>query len=186
MALERLGLPFSCRAPEVDEHELAGETPPGRALRLARAKAAAVAAAVAAVAGEQPTAIVIGSDQVASLDTGEGARILHKPGNRANCLQQLRAMSGRTARFDTALAVVQGRQLIEHADVTLVRFRALDDAAIESYMDREPSFDCAGGFKCEGLGVTLFESVETRDPTALVGLPLIALCAALRRLGVGV
>jgi septum formation protein len=177
--LGRLGLPFTCQAPGVGEHDLAGETPPQRAARLARAKAAAVAQ-------RHPGAIVIGSDQVASLETGGSPRILHKPGHRANCLEQLRAMSGTIARFDTALAVMHGQTVIEHADVTLVHFRALDDAAIQSYMDREPSFDCAGGFKCEGLGVTLFESVETRDPTALIGLPLIALCAALRELGLAV
>jgi septum formation protein len=175
--LGRLGAPFACVAPGVDEQEQAGETPPQRAARLARAKATAVAS-------QQPTAIVIGSDQVASLETESGHLLLHKPGDRANCLRQLRAMSGRMARFDTALAVMRGETLIEHADITLVRFRVLSDSDIERYMDREPSFDCAGGFKCEGLGVTLFESVETRDPTALIGLPLIALCAALRQLGV--
>jgi septum formation protein len=177
--LGRLGAPFASVAPGVDEQERPGETPPQRAARLARAKAAAVAR-------QQPTAIVIGSDQVASLETEAGSLLLHKPGGRANCLRQLRAMSGRTTRFVTALAVMHGETLIEHADTTLVRFRVLSDADIERYMDREPSFDCAGGFKCEGLGVTLFESVETRDPTALIGLPLIALCAALRQLGVAV
>lgn len=177
--LGRLALPFTCQAPGVDEHDLAGETPPQRAVRLARAKALAVA-------DQHPDAIVIGSDQVASLEFDGRLQILHKPGNRATCQQQLRAMSGKTARFDTALAVAHGKTLIEHIDTTLVRFRRLDDDAIDSYMDREPSFDCAGGFKCEGLGVTLFESVETRDPTALIGLPLIALCSGLRQLGVAV
>ncbi len=177
--LGRLGAPFACVPPGVDEREQAGETPPQRAARLARAKAAAVAR-------QHPAAIVIGSDQVASVETQAGPLLLHKPGDRANCLRQLRAMSGRTARFDTALAVMRGEFLIEHADITLVRFRVLSDADIERYIDREPSFDCAGGFKCEGLGVTLFESVETRDPTALIGLPLIALCVALRQLGVEV
>ena len=171
--LGRLGLAFECHAPGIDEDELPGEAPPARAARLALAKARAVAAAF-------PGAIVIGSDQVASL----GASLLHKPGDRETCRRQLMAMAGQTVRFDTALAVVQDELMLEHVDLTLVQFRQLDPAAIESYMDREPSFDCAGGFKCEGLGVTLFESIESRDPTALVGLPLIAVCAALRRLGV--
>jgi len=173
--LVRLGLAFECHAPGIDEDELPGEAPPARAARLALAKARAVAAAF-------PGAIVIGSDQVASL----GASLLHKPGDRETCRRQLMAMAGQTVRFDTALAVVQDDLVLEHLDLTLVQFRQLDHAAIESYMDREPSFDCAGGFKCEGLGVTLFEAIETRDPTALVGLPLIAVCAALRRLGVAV
>jgi len=171
--LGRLGLAFECHAPGIDEEELPGEAPPARAARLALAKARAVAAAF-------PGAIVIGSDQVASL----GASLLHKPGDRETCRRQLMAMAGQAVRFDTALAVVQDDLVLEHLDLTLVQFRQLDPAAIESYMDREPSFDCAGGFKCEGLGVTLFESIESRDPTALVGLPLIAVCAALRRLGV--
>jgi septum formation protein len=175
--LARLGLPFDCSAPSVTENVLPGESPELRASRLALAKAQAMAA-------NYPTAIVIGSDQVASLGNPAGAQLLHKPGDRFTCREQLRAMSGRTVRFDTAVAVVNGDVALTHTDLTLVTFRKLDDAAIESYMDREPSFDCAGGFKCEGLGVTLFESIESRDPTALVGLPLIWLCAALRQLGV--
>src|SRR6187551_3615381 len=171
--LGRLGLDFECHAPGIDEEELPGEAPPARAARLALAKARAVAAAF-------PRAIVIGSDQVASLD----ASLLHKPGDRETCRRQLMAMAGQTVRFDTALAVVQDDLVLEHLDLTLVQFRQLDPVAIESYMDREPSFDCAGGFKCEGLGVTLFESIESRDPTALIGLPLIWVCGALRRLGV--
>jgi septum formation protein len=175
--LARLGLPFECMAPAVPEDELPGEPPAARAARLALAKARAVAA-------HHPAAIVIGSDQVASLHHPAGTQLLHKPGNRENCRQQLQAMSGRTARFDTAAAVILGSTELLHTDLTQVQLRHLDAASIESYMDREPSFDCAGGFKCEGLGVTLFESIESRDPTALVGLPLIWVCAALRRLGV--
>jgi septum formation protein len=95
-------------------------------------------------------------------------------------------MSGHVARFDTAVAVRLGNQELVHLEPTLVHFRQLGVEEIERYMDREPAFDCAGGFKCEGLGVTLFHSIETRDPTALVGLPLIWLCEALRRLGVRV
>ncbi len=175
--LARLGLPFDCLAPGVPENALPGEPPATRAARLALAKARAVATA-------HPAAIVIGSDQVASMDSPAGPVLLHKPGDRDTCRAQLRAMSGRSVRFDTAVAVLHGAAELAHTDLTLVRFRQLDDAAIESYMDREPSFDCAGGFKCEGLGVTLFESIESRDPTALIGLPLIRVCAALRQLGV--
>jgi len=177
--LDRLGLAFDCHAPGIPEEELAGEAPASRAARLALAKARAVAA-------QHVDAIVIGSDQVASLGQGAGANLLHKPGDLDTCRQQLRAMSGRTVRFDTAVAVIRGEQVLQHADVTMVRFRPLDDLAIESYMEREPSFDCAGGFKCEGLGVTLFEAIETRDPTALIGLPLIGVCALLRQAGVAV
>ena len=179
LLLERLRLPFQSLAPGVDEAELAGEAPADRAARLALAKAQAVAAV-------RPDAIVIGSDQVASLETGGRIEVLHKPGTRENCRRQLAALSGHTARFDTALAVAHAGRVIAHGDLTRVRFRALDAASIESYLDLEPSFDCAGGFKCEGLGVTLFEWIENRDPTALIGLPLIALCAALRQLGVRV
>jgi len=175
--LARLGLPFDCAAPSVAENVLPGESPELRSARLALAKARAVAAT-------HPAAIVIGSDQVASLVDPAGARLLHKPGDRSTCREQLRAMSGRTVRFDTAAAMIHAGAELTHTDLTLVTFRNLDDAAIESYMDREPSFDCAGGFKCEGLGVTLFESIESCDPTALVGLPLIWVCAALRQLGV--
>lgn len=177
--LERLRLPFDCQAPAVDEAELAGESAWDRAARLARAKAAAVAAL-------HPTSIVIGSDQVASLATADGNTVLRKPGDRAHCHEQLRMMSGQLVRFDTAVVVLHGSTCLTHRDLTQVQFRTLDDSAINSYMDREPSFDCAGGFKCEGLGVTLFESIDSRDPTALVGLPLIWLCFGLRQLGVTV
>jgi septum formation protein len=175
--LARLGLAFDCVAPEVPETQLPGEPPAMRAARLALAKARAVSRA-------RTGAIVIGSDQVASLPGVAGPELLHKPGDRETCRHQLHAMSGQTVRFDTAVAVIHGATEFTHNDLTQVHFRHLDDEAIESYMDREPSFDCAGGFKCEGLGVTLFESIESRDPTALIGLPLIWVCAALRRLGV--
>jgi septum formation protein len=175
--LTRLGLPFDIMAPQVEENVLPDEPAATRAARLALAKAQAVARL-------RPDAIVIGSDQVASLATAAGPLLLHKPGHRDGCRVQLRAMSGQTVHFDTAVTLIGGKLTLTHSEPTRVRFRQLDDAAIESYMDREPSFDCAGGFKCEGLGVTLFESVESRDPTALIGLPLIAVCAALRQLGV--
>jgi septum formation protein len=175
--LARLGLPFDAVAPLVAENTLPGEPPAARAARLALAKARAVALL-------HPHATVIGSDQVASLATAAGPVLLHKPGDRATCRAQLRAMSGQSVHFDTAVVVTGGTLTITHSEPTLVSFLELSDATIESYMDREPSFDCAGGFKCEGLGVTLFESVESRDPTALIGLPLIAVCQMLRQLGV--
>ena len=175
--LERLRLPFTMIAPEVDEAELPGEAPATRAARLSLAKARAVAAA-------HPDCIVIGSDQVASLQMGRELVLLHKPGDRTHTHAQLAAMSGRAVRFDTGVAVVRDQVELTHVDLTAVQVRELDHVAIGRYIDREPAFDCAGGFKCEGLGVTLFESIQTRDPTALVGLPLIWLCGALRRLGV--
>lgn len=177
--LARLQLPFDCISPAFQEDEIAGEAPAQRAVRLARGKALAVAA-------RHPGAVVIGSDQVASLAVNGNTQILHKPGNRATCRAQLAAMSGRTVDFHTAVTVVAPAGLLEHLDLTQVRFRPLAAAQIESYMDREPSFDCAGGFKCEGLGVTLFEWIENRDPTALIGLPLIGLCRLLREAGVPV
>lgn len=178
--LERLGLPFAQQAPDVDERLVAGEAPALRAMRLAVAKAAAVAA-------QHPETIVIGSDQVASVvREGGAAEVLRKPGDRPTCAAQLAAMSGQAVHFDTAVCVQTGGVVLTHLEPTVVSFRDLTTAAIDHYIDREPSFDCAGGFRCEGLGVTLFQSVESRDPTALVGLPLIWLCEALRQLGVEV
>lgn len=177
--LQRLQIPFAAVAPAVPETTEPGEPPADRAMRLAQAKAAAIAL-------QHPGAIVIGSDQVASLDGADGVELLHKPGDRETCRAQLSAMAGRVVRFDTAVAVRQGMAELTHLEPTLVRFRDLSTAEIERYMDREPAFDCAGGFKCEGLGVSLFQSLESRDPTALVGLPLVWLCEALRRLGVQV
>jgi len=177
--LERLRLPFTTQAPEVDEAELSGEAPATRAARLALAKARAVAAS-------NPASIVIGSDQVASVRIGPELRLLHKPGDRTHAHAQLAGMAGRSARFDTGVAVVLGDTELIHVDLTAVQFRKLSHQEIGRYIDQEPAFDCAGGFKCEGLGVTLCETVETRDPSALVGLPLIWLCGALRQLGVAV
>lgn len=176
--LERLGLPFQSRSPEVDEALHAGEAPADRSLRLAVEKARAVAARL-------PGALVIGSDQVASLAADGAVEILRKPGNRERCVEQLGLMSARTAHFHTTVAVATGDgRILTHADLTQVRFRELGAGEIADYVEREPSFDCAGGFKCEGLGVSLFESVVTDDPTALVGLPLIGLCRLLREAGV--
>ncbi len=177
--LARLGLPFECQAPEVEETLLAGELPADRALRLARAKAAAVAR-------RQPESLVIGSDQVASLNRAGQWHWLHKPGNRQTCREQLLSMSGCEVAFHTATVLATPAGAHEHVDFTAVRFRTLSPAEVDRYIDREPAFDCAGGFKCEGLGVTLFDSIATQDPTALIGLPLIWLCQALRSAGVAV
>lgn len=180
MLLRRLSLPFSARSPEVDEGLRPDEAPAARAMRLAMEKARAVAR-------REPGAIVVGSDQVASLEDDGRVQILRKPGTRDRTLHQLAQLSARSADFHTAVAVAipDGRVLV-HGDLTRVRFRQLTAREIAAYVDREPSFDCAGGFKCEGLGVTLFESVSTDDPTALVGLPLIALCRLLREAGLPV
>ncbi len=171
--LARLRLPFDTARPEVEETPLPGEPPASLALRLAAAKAAAVAA-------EHPEAVVIGSDQVASCD----GRVLGKPGAREAAIAQLQAMSGREVVFLTAVAVAGPGAAIEHAlDTTTVRFRPLADDAIARYVDAETPLDCAGSFKCEGLGIALFEAIDNRDPTALVGLPLIATARLLRARG---
>lgn len=171
--LERLRLPFDVARPEVDETPLPGEAPRALAIRLAEAKARTVAAR----AGD---AWSLGSDQVADLD----GQPLGKPGHRDAAIAQLRAMSGRTVRFHTALCLAHadGRA---HAgiDLTEVRFRTLGDAEIARYVDAEQPFDCAGSFKSEGLGIALFEAIDNRDPSALVGLPLIATCDLLRKAG---
>lgn len=171
--LERLRLPFETARPEVDETPHPGEPPATLALRLAMGKAEAVAQA-------RPGAVVIGSDQVASCD----GRLLGKPGSREAALAQLRAMSGREAVFLTAVAVAMpGAATAQWLDTTTVRFRALADDAIARYIDAEQPWDCAGSFRCEGLGIALFETIESNDPTALVGLPLIATARLLRAAG---
>ena len=173
--LQRLRLPFEVRAPEVDETPLADETPRELALRLALAKADAVAMTDA-------DAIVIGSDQVAGLD---GVAI-GKPGNHARATDQLRSMRGRSVVFHTAVAVVcraSGFRAVEVAPV-MVRFRDLSDAEIEHYLRTEQPYDCAGSAKAETLGIALLDAIESDDPTALIGLPLIRTCALLRRAGI--
>ena len=171
--LARLRLPFDSVRPEVDETPLPGEPPASLALRLAAAKAGAIAALHA-------DAVVIGSDQVASCD----GRTLGKPGTREAAIAQLQAMSGREAVFLTAVAVaVPGGRIETALDTTTVRFRPLTDDGIARYVDAERPLDCAGSFKCEGLGIALFEAIESRDPTALVGLPLIATARLLRGAG---
>lgn len=175
--LARLGLAFEVESPGVDESAVAGEEPSGRAARLATAKARAVAT-------RHPDAVVIGSDQVAEL-AGE---ILEKPGGAERCRAQLAALSGRTASFHTACTVLAPGAGIEitHTDTTRVVARTLTAAEIDRYIERERPFDCAGGFKAEALGIALFERIESQDPTALIGLPLIWLASALRRAGLAV
>jgi septum formation protein len=170
--LERLGVPFEVVRPASGEEYLARETPRDRALRLSGAKAKAVAL-------KRPDAVIIGSDQVAAL----GSRVLDKPGDAATTRAQLAMLSGNTARFHTGCAVVANGERLIHLDTTSVAFRPLTTEEIDRYVERERPFDCAGGFKAEALGITLFESIETRDPTALIGLPLIWLASALRSVG---
>ena len=177
--LERLGLAFSCIAPGVDEAPQPGERPQALVGRLARAKAAAVAS-------QRPDAWVIGSDQMAVRRDESGTEwILGKPGTETRCVEQLQSCSGHTIVFLTAVAVMrqEGNALFEFIDATRVRFRVLDQATIERYVAKERPLDCAGGFKSEGLGISLCESIDSEDPSALIGLPLIRLSAALRSAG---
>jgi len=174
MLLERLRIPFVTSGSDVDEQRRPDEDALALAQRLARAKAAAVAP-------RYPGSLVIGSDQVAV----RGRIILGKPGDRERCLEQLREASGQRVLFHTGVELIDtrtGRQE-SHVDTTAVTFRKLDDAEIQRYVDAEQPFDCAGGFKCEGLGISLFERIDSQDPTALIGLPLIWVTAALRRSG---
>jgi septum formation protein len=170
--LARLQLPFTTRSPETIEDALDGEAPAAMAARLALAKANSIMA---------PDAIVIGSDQVASLD----GRVMRKPGSAEIAVAQLRAAQGKSVLFHTGVAVVAARTgtTLQHVDRTEVLFRRLDDAALERYVQLESPLDCAGSFKSEGLGVALFERISSEDPTALVGLPLIFVADALRKLG---
>jgi septum formation protein len=170
--LGRLRVPFESLAPDLDETPGPGEPPAELARRLALAKARAVAA-------RRPGRWVLGSDQVPSLD----GRVLDKPGSRENARRQLLSFSGRTLTFHTAVALVGGEPAGEALDTTVVRFRALEAAEVERYLDAEPAWDCAGAFKAEGLGIALFSAIESRDPTALVGLPLIAVRGLLARAG---
>jgi len=173
--LARLTLPFDAVAPIVDETPLPGETPDATATRLARAKAEVVARA-------HPSAIVIGSDQVAEF---EGCR-LDKPGTRDRAIAQLEAISGRTVEFRTAVCVATdgGARIAEALVPTRVTFRAFDRARAERYVDIELSLDCAGSAKAEGLGIALIEAIVGDDPTALIGLPLIATVRLLKDFGV--
>ncbi|MBD9469301.1 Maf family nucleotide pyrophosphatase [Pseudoxanthomonas sp. PXM01] len=170
--LERLRLPLHIARPEVDETPQDGESVPAMAARLAHAKAEAIAR-------QHPGAWVIGSDQAAELD----GQPLGKPGHREAALAQLASMSGRQVRFHTAVCLVRDGDALQAQDVTTVRFRTLSTTEIERYVDAEQPFDCAGSFKSEGLGIALFDAIESTDPTALVGLPLIAVSRMLREAG---
>jgi septum formation protein len=173
--LARLKIPFEVASPDVDETPVAGEMPADLARRLALAKARAVAARF-------PQAVVIGSDQVADLD-GEP---LGKPGTHERATDQLRRMRGHSLVFQTAVAVAcvaTGFEQMELAPVR-VKFRDLSDSEIETYLHREKPYDCAGSAKSEGLGIALLDSIESDDPTALVGLPLIRTCRMLSAAGI--
>jgi septum formation protein len=171
--LERFEVPFEAMSPGIDETPHANEDPLDLAHRLARLKAEAIAA-------RHPNTVVIGSDQVAAC----GRLVLGKPENEARCRDQLKTMSGQRVNFYTGVHVVNTKADREsHLDVTTVLFRPLSDEEIGRYVAREKPLDCAGGFKVEGLGITLFERIDSQDPTALIGLPLIWLAGALRRAG---
>lgn len=177
--LQRLGLPFEAIAPDIDESPRAGETPQATALRLAREKARAVAQ-------RHPGALVIGSDQVATLDDLQ----IGKPGDHARALAQLQLMRGREVVFHTALCLWDGRVAdaaraaqVEDVQVRVV-FRDLPDHELDAYLRIEQPYDCAGSAKNEGLGIALLDSIHSTDPTALTGLPLIALTGMLRKAGV--
>lgn len=173
--LGRLGLPFDCASPDIDESPLPTEPPEQTALRLAGAKALAVAT-------NFRDALIIGSDQVACLE----GRIFGKPGNHDNAVKQLQTMRGKTVNFFTGLSLLNtrtGRSQVIGVS-TLVTFRQVSDAAIENYLKRERPYDCAGAAKSEGLGIALIERITGDDPNALIGLPLIALCDLLANEGV--
>jgi septum formation protein len=177
--LSRLRIPFEVRVPEIDETPLSGEMPEATAMRLARLKAATIAK-------HAPNALVIGSDQVATM---EGEQI-GKPGSHENALKQLQKMRGKCVVFHTALCLWDGRnenaeQAVQMQNVqTFVTFRDLPDDQLDAYLKIEQPYDCAGSAKNEGLGIAILEKIECTDPTALTGLPLIALTTMLRRAGV--
>ena len=175
--LSRLGLPFTVCSPDTEESQLPGEAPEAMALRLSEAKARAVAKA-------NPDALIIGSDQVATL----GNRIFGKPGTHQRAIEQLHTLSGQTVNFYTGLCLFDaaGGQTQLRGIPTLVTFRTLSENEIENYLQREPAYNCAGSAKSEGLGIALLQKMEGEDPNALVGLPLIALCDMLRHAGVNV
>jgi septum formation protein len=172
--LERLGIPFTVAAPDVDEIALPAEMPIDLVNRLARAKAESVAQ-------RQSRALVIGSDQLAVC----GREVLGKPGSGERAIAQLQQLSGQRVTFYTAVHVINSETGSNegHMDATTVHFRALSEQEIRDYVARDKPYHCAGGFKIEALGVSLFTRVETQDPTALIGLPLIWLSGALRRAG---
>ena len=171
--LARLGVPFEVASSDVDETPRNGEAPRDRAVRLAQAKAQTVAA--------RSGGVVIGSDQVASRE----GRLLRKPHTFENAREQLLGSSGCQVEFHTAVCIVDAENDASHAllDHTTIRFRILAVDEVERYLAFEQPFDCAGAFKCEGAGISLFEAIDNRDPTALIGLPLIGVSAVLRTLG---
>ncbi len=179
--LKRLCLPFEVMVPGVKEAALPNEVPAATAARLAKDKALCVAL-------NKPGALVIGSDQVATCEN----LAIGKPGSHANALAQLQAMRGKTVIFHTAVCLIDTRPVVgrlenlqQHAVVdTIVKFRDLDDAALDAYLHVEKPYDCAGSAKNEGLGIALIESCSSSDPTALTGLPLIALCGMLYNVGI--
>ncbi len=173
--LAKLGLPFVTDAPQTDETAMAGETPADLVRRLASAKAHDVGA-------RHPDALVIGSDQVACID----GQILGKPGDRETAIRQLTAATGRTVTFHTGLCLLNTATGREQSAVEPfeVQFRPLSTAQIERYVDREQPYNCAGSFKSEGLGITLFSALHGRDPNTLIGLPLILLVEMLEREGI--
>jgi septum formation protein len=172
--LTRLRIPFTALAPEVDESSRAEETPLARAQRLALEKAQAVAERC-------PDSFVIGSDQVA-LCKGQ---LLGKPATAERCREQLQLLSGAAATFHTAVAIVCAQRAVtqQFVDTTTAYFRSLSEPEIERYIEKEQPFDCAGGFRCEGLGIALFSRVVCEDPTGLIGLPLIGVSRVLRQAG---
>jgi septum formation protein len=174
--LERLGLPFRCVSPRVDEEALkaerAGETPEALAERLALAKAASVADAF-------PAATVIGSDQLVAID-GE---VLGKPGTADRAVAQLLRLAGHSHRLITAVAILDRGRVVSHTDVTTLHMRPLTAAELARVVAADSPLDCAGGYKLEARGITLFERIDSADHTAIVGLPLIALTTILRDLG---
>ncbi len=173
--LERLGLPFETASPDIDESPCPDETPEALALRLATSKARALA-------DRFPGHWIIGSDQVACLPDGS---LLAKPGDHSQAIDQLQRSSGHSVRFLTGLALLdpRGERMQQHCEPFAVRFRSLSTEEIDAYLRREQPYDCAGSFRMEGLGITLFEAMEGRDPNSLIGLPLIALIDMLRTWG---
>jgi MAF protein len=162
--LSRLGLPFSCIAPHIDETPLANETVKNMVLRLGQQKAARIAQ-------DNPDAIIIASDQSAQCDD----ITLGKAGNFKNALTQLKHMQGKTVTFYTSLVLRTPEIEYTHIDETRVIFRQLSDAQLTNYLHQEQPYDCAGSFKSEGLGICLFERIDSHDPSALIGLPMIKL-----------
>jgi len=175
--LQRLGIAFETAAPLADERALGGEAAADTALRLAQLKAQSVR-------GAHRDALIIGSDQVAT----SAGRILNKPGNHASAVQQLRSVSGKSAEFHTAVVLLDAANGTVQSRVVPCRvfFRQMDDKRIDGYLQREKPYDCAGSAKVEGLGIALISRIETDDPTALIGLPLIALTEMLERAGLPV